>query len=299
MDYTQPLGAAPGTSYTNGNPDLAEEGSDIPAAGLENPQREIVYVITDAGLTPDNGDLTQLNQAIDLKIKAAREQIIYEGVTFAAGVVDKNAVRWDADNSEYALAVADGTENNQMRGFADVTNSRVYAFGPTPDGFFAGLTPETTYYLSGDTPGAITDTPPDDAVRVGDSLSATRMAVDVDTGAGGGGAAGAGEGFVYINGGATLALDGDAAPNVHMLLDANATVVPSNVAEADQVYSFYIMVTQDGTGGRTLTLPAGTEWPYGEVPTFPTSAGDVAKLTLETWDNGTTWHASWVGAEYA
>lgn len=108
----------------------------------------------------------------------------------------------------------------------------------------------------------------------------------------------AGEEFTFIDGGSDLTLDGLGPPNIHMLLDDDATVQDVNVDEAGKIYSFYIMLEQDGTGGHSVTLPGTTVWPYGEVPEFPTDPGDIAKLTLETWDQGTTWHASWVGAEY-
>ncbi len=65
MDYTQPVGAAPDAGYSDGDPATGTEGSYVPAAAIEAPQREIVHVITQAGLTPDGADLTQLWQALD------------------------------------------------------------------------------------------------------------------------------------------------------------------------------------------------------------------------------------------
>ncbi len=52
--------------YVNGNAETGVEGSVPPAEGWEHPQREILKVITEAGLTPDHEDLTQLWQALQL-----------------------------------------------------------------------------------------------------------------------------------------------------------------------------------------------------------------------------------------
>jgi len=50
--------------WQNGNPAVGDEGSIPPAEALVHPQEEIVNVIEQAGLTPDDGDLTQLWQAL-------------------------------------------------------------------------------------------------------------------------------------------------------------------------------------------------------------------------------------------
>lgn len=66
MRYTPPPGSTdPDAPYVTGQPGV-RRGSPVPAEAVENPQREIVKVITEAGLTPDNDDLTQLWQAIQL-----------------------------------------------------------------------------------------------------------------------------------------------------------------------------------------------------------------------------------------
>lgn len=72
MKYNAPYGSAdPNASYVDRNTPGAVAGSKVPAAAIEMPQREIVTVITNAGLAPSNNDPTQLDQAIDLKINAA------------------------------------------------------------------------------------------------------------------------------------------------------------------------------------------------------------------------------------
>ena len=64
MKYTPPLGEAENASYTDGNPEYGILGSVVPAKAVESPQREVVKVIQEAGLTPSDNDLTQLLQAI-------------------------------------------------------------------------------------------------------------------------------------------------------------------------------------------------------------------------------------------
>ena len=65
MKYVPPLGATdPNASYQDGNPEAGTLGSIVPAAAIERPQREILNVLTAAGLTPRDTDLTQLLAAI-------------------------------------------------------------------------------------------------------------------------------------------------------------------------------------------------------------------------------------------
>jgi len=59
---TPPLGTYP--RYINGDPVTGTEGSIPPATAFDEDQIEIVTVISNAGLTPDHNDLTQLWQAI-------------------------------------------------------------------------------------------------------------------------------------------------------------------------------------------------------------------------------------------
>lgn len=70
MKYFPPVGSAdPDAPYIDES--TGQEGSAVPARAIEYPQREIMTVITSAGLTPDEGSVSQLNEAIDLKISNA------------------------------------------------------------------------------------------------------------------------------------------------------------------------------------------------------------------------------------
>lgn len=67
MKYNPPAGSQdPDAKYVTGQPGKVR-GSAVPAEAVEHPQREIVEVIRQAGLTPSGEDLGQLYEAI-LKI---------------------------------------------------------------------------------------------------------------------------------------------------------------------------------------------------------------------------------------
>lgn len=71
MDYVTPPGQAPGSSYIDCEPSTGVEGSVVTGASIEHSMREILNAITDAGLSPDPDDLTQLAQAIQVMIGGA------------------------------------------------------------------------------------------------------------------------------------------------------------------------------------------------------------------------------------
>jgi hypothetical protein len=65
MKYVPPLGSSdPNIGYVNGNPATASEGSIPPAAAFEDPQREIVNMISDSQQVPTDQDLHQMTRAI-------------------------------------------------------------------------------------------------------------------------------------------------------------------------------------------------------------------------------------------
>ena len=67
MEYAPPIGQesqGEDAHYVDGNPELGILGSPVPAAAIEQGQRELLHVIKQAGLTPSGDDLTQLWQAL-------------------------------------------------------------------------------------------------------------------------------------------------------------------------------------------------------------------------------------------
>lgn len=71
MKYTPPAGGAADDSYDDGDRSAGIEGSVVPAAAFEHPQRELVHLIEHSGQTPDAADLQQVRKAIDTLIAAA------------------------------------------------------------------------------------------------------------------------------------------------------------------------------------------------------------------------------------
>ncbi len=65
MLYNPPTGSTdPDAHYVPKNVAAGTQGSKVPPAAVENPQREIVGAITASGQTPTNSDLGQLWKAI-------------------------------------------------------------------------------------------------------------------------------------------------------------------------------------------------------------------------------------------
>ena len=65
MKYTPPLGSLEDDApYVDGNPSAGIRGSVVPAAPFNQLQRELVNVISSAGLEPSDSDMTQVWQAL-------------------------------------------------------------------------------------------------------------------------------------------------------------------------------------------------------------------------------------------
>ncbi len=104
---------------------------------------------------------------------------VIDGATFEASVANGEVVYWDNANSRFDEAIATGTATQNAIGIADVTNARVHLFGLVTG--LSGLTPNTAYYLSTATPGAITTTKPvTNAVRIGTSKGTTTIYLDIN-----------------------------------------------------------------------------------------------------------------------
>lgn len=74
-----------------------------------------------------------------------------------------------------------------------------------------------------------------------------------------------------------------------MTLTQNTTLAITN-AKAGQFYA--ILVTQDATGSRTITLPAGSIAPWGASNAIPMSyAANAKNLLMFTYDGTNYWWA--------
>ena len=116
MKYTPPLGSDNADApFVDADPANGKEGSIIPAAALENPQREIVAAIQDAGLSPNASDKTQLKQAINKKVQAMVSQcqeavnnfIASDSVQAAGTATDKVPNVKQIDQKQAAILIAD------------------------------------------------------------------------------------------------------------------------------------------------------------------------------------------------
>lgn len=87
----------------------------------------------------------------------------------------------------------------------------------------------------------------------------------------------------------TLDCNGGRARNFTIALTANATLAVSNLAPAGRVTEFEVQITQDATGGRTLTLPASFKAMGGSDTAISAAANSVTILSAKTFDAGTTW----------
>lgn len=62
--------------------------------------------------------------------------------------------------------------------------------------------------------------------------------------------------------------------------------------------SFILLLSQDGTGGRTVTWPAAVRWPGGTAPTITATANRTDKFIF-TQDGLGRWLGSNAGQNYA
>lgn len=165
--------------FRDGNKSAGIAATDLNAVAFNGYQEELMGVIEGAGLTPNSADFTQLRQAINKMIQGGQRSVVIDSAVFAPAVTGTGeAVYWDTANSRFDLALADNTAKQRMVGFADVANSKVYAFGDAI--LFTGLTPGSRYYLDGTTAGAITTALQANGVLVGIARTATEMFVDID-----------------------------------------------------------------------------------------------------------------------
>ena len=147
MKYQPPIGGDSNDPYVDGDPATGTPGSPVPAAAIEHPQREIVNVITAAGLTPDEDTFNQLQQAIALQISDANlldglnassflradTNDTYTGLLYGARNDDEQlrlgqGVNWNPYISFYnqstRVAYVQG-RNDRLRLVADTTSNKV------------------------------------------------------------------------------------------------------------------------------------------------------------------------------
>lgn len=106
--------------------------------------------------------------------------LVIPNATFETSVSNGGWVYYDAENSRFDEALANGTNTQNVIGIADVTNSQVFIAGEIT-GLVSGLTTNVPYYLSTSSAGTITSAlPATNAVRVGTSRSATSFHININ-----------------------------------------------------------------------------------------------------------------------
>ncbi|NHZ45509.1 phage tail protein [Nitratidesulfovibrio liaohensis] len=97
MKYVPPIGATdPNAPYITENLAAGVEGSPVAAEAIEHPQREILAVITGAGLTPNEENLGQLRDAIEGMIAAAIAASAIDPVATTRDMLGGTIVEWEA-----------------------------------------------------------------------------------------------------------------------------------------------------------------------------------------------------------
>lgn len=78
----------------------------------------------------------------------------------------------------------------------------------------------------------------------------------------------------------------DLAKGTTFVVDLTENLTTMDVIEPratdEQSFEFLLLLKQDGTGGRTVSFPAGWVWPGGSVPTVTATANaeDLFKVTV-------------------
>jgi hypothetical protein len=95
-----------------------------------------------------------------------------------------------------------------------------------------------------------------------------------------------------VESGAGTALDVQTANIFTRTLTAATTAFTFTAPPTGQAWTITLFLTQDATGGRLATFPAGLKWPNATAPTPDTTAGRTNIYTFTTLDGGASWFAS-------
>lgn len=78
----------------------------------------------------------------------------------------------------------------------------------------------------------------------------------------------------------------------NLILNANCAFTFSNPPGSGTTGSFTLILTQDGTGGRTVTWPAAVVWSGATAPTLTTAPGKKNILSFFTTNGGSVWYGA-------
>jgi len=99
------------------------------------------------------------------------------------------------------------------------------------------------------------------------------------------------------NTGTATTIDLNNGTFVTATLTGNCTFTFSNPGNGAS--SFSLLLTNDGTAGRTITWPASVRFPSGTVPSRTTTANRRDMYTFITFDGGTIWYGNLAQYNYA
>lgn len=103
--------------------------------------------------------------------------------------------------------------------------------------------------------------------------------------------------YAFGNTGTTPNLDLSNGNFITATLNGNATFTFSGAATGAQCFT--LVLTNDGTAGRTVTWPASVKWPDAVTPPRTTTASRTDVYTFFTVDSGTTWYGNLAQYNYA
>lgn len=268
MKYVPPIGGGVDDPYIDANPGVGQDGSAVPAAAIEAPQREIVAVIAALGLTPDEEIFTQLLTAMK------RGGLVSALVTFNA-----DAALDDANFGKLHIYTgAGGHTFSWTNAGKPGLNFEIVNLG----GGNLTLNPDGAEEIDGVASIALTVGQSVRVRRISDTDAIVTAARGYGTGGGN---------FAYLDtvqaftraqrytpvalvDGASIAWDLDLAPMARVTLGGNRTMAaPTNQRDGGM---FFVEVIQDGTGGRTLAWNAVFDFGGEGTPVQPTGAGKKA-----------------------
>lgn len=97
----------------------------------------------------------------------------------------------------------------------------------------------------------------------------------------------------------TVNIDPSITSVFKMTLTGNVTLSFSSIVSQNTLFTVItLIIYQDATGSRTVTMPSGMKWPYGVTASITSTANSVSLMSFFTTDNGTTWNAYSSGNDY-
>lgn len=97
----------------------------------------------------------------------------------------------------------------------------------------------------------------------------------------------------------TLTLDLETGNVFAVTLAENTTVAFTNPPASGKAGTATLILTQDGTGSRTVAWPASVKWAGGVAPTISTAPAAIDIFTFLTTDAGTSWFGFEGGIAFA